>query len=129
MKGLWKAGGYRSLGWSAELSGLSVAPLIRRDERISLGRSRVEFTWRNRVAAMEKTSSNIAVRVPGKAEGSILAAFVAEHLGLDLAAYTTGADEELFGRWISGELEPELPPLGRLQAAYDATRHIVNRYD
>jgi hypothetical protein len=68
-------------------------------------------------------------RSPGETVGSVLAAFVAEHLGLDLAAYVTGVDEKLVGRWIEGEVDPEPLPLGRLRAAYEATRLIVNLYD
>jgi hypothetical protein len=77
----------------------------------------------------EETSSDLAETMPAGTEGSVLAAFVAEHLGLDLAAYVTGVDEKLVGRWIQGEVEPEPLPLGRLRAAYEATRLIVNRYD
>jgi hypothetical protein len=74
--------------------------------------------------------SDLVDTAPGKSEGSMLAAYLSEHLTQDLTAYIAGVDdEELVGRWISGETEPEPLPLGRLRAAYEATRYIMNRYD
>jgi len=67
---------------------------------------------------------------PGKSEGSMLATYLSEHLTQDLTAYIAGVDdEEIVGRWISEETEPEPLPLGRLRTAYEATRYIVDRFD